>query len=445
MPDFALLIRELERCGWKRGRGGPLAGELLFQTAQGGVHTPALLLQSDAGESILLIEFGDFALGGRDELFPRFLDFSMEVRLALGAASLVASADRLLLRTAGEIDLFRLPEEVQEYRAASQREFEEELLPALASKPRQRGESLRSFAPSVEGSQALRGWLSHWSQRLAAQLEVPPDDCEKFLWKIILMLQVTRKAGKSEMLGGWGLGCEKLGDRWTLSYDSLETHADLARLLDDFDQTFSTRIFTGDAETHKEWLARIEETSLAEQLRAELLMQSQAKFEAENVAWLYTQMEREQEGWRREVAGLAPIRKRLATEGWSVLEPLDCHVGGYGLSFALREFERLAAFWNDYSTLARAHDPKSAGGAFTQLDLFQGAPRGVSKLGQLDDPLNFLFSESIRLSGVPAEDEFGVGLVFLLKALSFARRFDWPFFGIDTLDCLWKASANRLA
>jgi hypothetical protein len=401
------------------------------------LRAPALALEAAPGESLLLIDFGDLPLSNRDELYPRFLDFSMETRMALGAASLVASADRVLLRGADQIELFRLPDEVQEHRAATAREFDEELLPLLASKTRSRGESARSYAPSAEGSHALRGWLAHWSRRLAAALDVSAEEAERFLWKLILMLQVSRKAGKSEMLGGWGLVCEKLGGVWTLAYDSLETHADVARALDDFDQTFTTALFPESAEMHKAWMARLEEGSLIEQLRAELLMQSQVKFEAENVAWLFTRIEREQEGWRREVSGLAPVRKRLVSDGWQVLKPLECDVGHLGLTFALREFERVATYWNDYNTLARTREagaPEEP--VATQPDLFHGMPRGVSLRSQLDDGINFVFSESLRLVNIPAEERFGAGVTFLLKALSFIRRYEWPFFGIDTLDRL---------
>lgn len=435
IPDFSLLIRELERCGWKRGRMGPLEGELFFQTAHGGLRAPTLAMQTDAGETLLIIDFSEFELSGRDELFPRFLDFPMETRMALGAAGLVARAERVLLRGAEQIELYRLPDETQEYRATSARDFEDELLPILAARTRPKPDVPRLAIPSQEGSQALRGWLAHWSRRIAGALDVSGDEAARFLWKLILMLQTARKAGKSEMLGGWGLVCEKLGGVWTLSYDSLETIADVARALDDFEHTFSTRHFPENAEQHKQWLARLDETSLVEQLRAELLMQTQVKFEAENVAWLFSQIDREQEGWRREVSGLAPVRKRFSFEGWQVIQPLECEVGRHGLSFALREFDRLAAHWNDYAALARAREAGAPTEPIaTQPDLFRGMPRGISLRSQLDDGINFIFAESLRLTNVPPDEEFGVGVVMLLKALSVARRHEWPFLGIDTLD-----------
>jgi len=41
------------------------------------------------------------------------------------------------------------------------------------------------------------------------------------------------------------------------------------------------------------------------------------------------------------------------------------------------------------------------------------------------------------MTGLKSEEEFGVGIVFLLKALGLIRKFQWPFRGIDTLDRLW--------
>jgi hypothetical protein len=183
----------------------------------------------------------------------------------------------------------------------------------------------------------------------------------------------------------------------------------------------------------------MEETSLAEQLRAELLMQSQLRFEAETVAWLYTDVEREQAGWKRDVAGLEPLSRRLASEGWQVLKPLVCDVGLHGLTAALRDADRLAERWADYSTFLSRHETDRAPTHFTQPDLFLGSPRGIGPSGDLTDGVNFLFAESLRLSGVAPEDEFGVGVVFLLKSLTFPAKFDWPFFGVDTLDRLWRS------
>lgn len=434
LPEFSLLCREMERCGWTPARVGPLGGDLFFQTPGGGVRTPMKLYHSDRGEPLLVIDFGETALGGRDELYPRFLDFPLETRMALGVAERIASAKYLLLMSADRIELFRLPEESLEYQAAAGRDFEDELLPGLAAKARSRPEPAPGQAGSMEGANALRGWITHWSRRLAAQLEIGGPDCEKFLWKLILMLQTRRKTGQSEMLGGWGLGCEELGKTWTLSYDSVSTHEDFARVLDEFEQTFSTRIFSGDAEMHKRWLARLEESSFIEQLRAELLMQSQLKFEAENVALLYADMDRESEGWRREVAGLPSMANRVATEGWMVIRPLECDVAAHGLLAALRDFERLAQFWSEHDAYLRSQEDRGPEALFSQPDLFLGAPRGVGPSNQLDDGLNFLFSGSLRLTGVAPDKEFGVGLAFLLKALSLSQRFDWPFFGIDTLD-----------
>jgi hypothetical protein len=235
------------------------------------------------------------------------------------------------------------------------------------------------------------------------------------------------------MLGGWGLSCERRGDRWSLAYDSLGTHPDLAAAIESFDSTFSSRRFTGDAETHLQWLAALEETSLAERLRAELLMQARIKFEAECAAWLFTDVDREQAGWRREVSGLTPIRRRIAASGWMVAGPLKCDVARFGLTAALRDADRLAQYWRDFDVACR-REREAGRSAPSQPDLFFGAPRGVGPGGSLDDGINFVLSEALRVEGAPPEEEFGVAVVMLLKALAWIGRCDWPFFGVDTVD-----------
>lgn len=441
LADLSLLLRELQQCGWKPVTSGENAGleEAHFISGGGGIHAPARHLKTERGLSLIVIDFGETLLGGREELFPRFLDFPMETRLALDVAgALIGGTGYLLLMSREEISLMRLPQEAVEYRVRTTREFEDELLPALVAKAAARGERLQTVASPMEESQNLRGWLLHWSRKLSAQLDVGPEDCEKFLWKLILMLQAERKIGGQGHPERWGIIRERRDGTWNLSYDSLSTHADLHRLLEDFEHTFSTRIFSGDAEIHGEWLQSMEETSIAEQLRAELLMQSQLRFEAETVAWLFTDVDREQAGWKRDVSGLEPLSRRLATEGWQVLRPLVCEVQLHGLTSALRDADRLAERWADYNAFLSRHERRAADAHLSQPDLFLGAPRGISPTGEMTDGVNFLFAESLRLTGVAPEEEFGVGLVFLLKALTFPSKFDWPFFGIDTLDRLWR-------
>jgi len=103
------------------------------------------------------------------------------------------------------------------------------------------------------------------------------------------------------------------------------------------------------------------------------------------------------------------------------------------------DFERLAEHWSQYDVWLRRGGSAETG-IYNQPDLFCGSPRGISARNQLEDGVNFLFSESIRLEGVLAGEEFGVGMVFLLKALSFVPEFDWTFHGIDSLDCAWRNS-----
>lgn len=275
LTDLPLLLRELERCGWKIvPEGSPDSlRELHFLSGSGGIHAAACHLKADRGLSLIVADFGEVSLGGRDELFPRFLDFPLETRMALDVAHTLAPSGYLLLLSREDLSLIRLPREAVEYRVKTSREFEDELLPALVAKAGTRGDRLQSVPSPMEESLNLRGWLRHWGRKLAAQLEVSPDDCERFLWKLILMLQAGRKIGGQERSDRWGIRKERAGATWTLSYDSLSTLEDFQRLLEDFEHTFSTRIFSGDADIHSEWLRSIEETSTAEQLRAELLMQ----------------------------------------------------------------------------------------------------------------------------------------------------------------------------
>ena len=160
---------------------------------------------------------------------------------------------------------------------------------------------------------------------------------------------------------------------------------DMSRHLLHFEDYFSSRLFEMDRQDLTQRLEQIEETSLVDRLRAEMLMQSQDRFEPETVAWLFTSLDREQEGWRREVAGVEPVRRRLAHEGWTVYQPLVCDVGREGLTFALREADRLARYLNDVDQFLRQRRQADPGLPAGQPDLFRPNPRGIGATGLLDD------------------------------------------------------------
>ncbi len=435
LPDLKLIHRELERCGWQPSRPGPFEGEFVFETPRGDVRSPLRALRSPRGALLLAIDLGAVTLGGREELYPRFLDFSMETRLALELARRIDPGGDLLMLSAGRIDLYGLPEENLQHRALTMSEFEDDILPTLAAKLHGRGDRWQALPNPIEVAQALRGWLAHWERRLASELEVAPEAARQFLWKLILMLQVARKTGKPTAMEAWGLACEKAGDGWRLRYDALRTLSDLERLLEEFDQTFSTALFPRRAAADQPWLAALETATTLEQLRAELLMQAQLRFEAECVAWLFTHVDREQQGWRREIGGLEPVGKRLVAQNWWVVEPLQVDVGRFGLLAALRDLERLAEHWSQRDAYRRGSEGPA--GRFLQPDLFFGHPRGVNPRQELDDGVNFLFSQSFRVAGAPPAERYGLGVTLLLKALGVVQRLDWPFFGVDTLDHVW--------
>jgi len=436
-PDLARLVRELTRCGWYEAPLDILEGELYFRTFQGGQVAPCLRFGSEKGRHLLLIALEQVALSGEEELFPHFLNLAMETRMALAAARLLGQPDWFLFLTRESVELYRMPEEVCEQRAATEKEMEEELLPALAALAQGREGGISLGARHLPGAESLGGWIQHSTVQLAAALKAPTAAVERMLWKWILMLQVARRSEGSEALGGWGLTCERQEGRWTIAYDAVSATDDLCRALEAFDQSFATRLFAYESAEQTQWLRGIEESSLVDRLRAELLMQSQERFEPETIAWLFTDLAREQEGWRREVAGAEPIRQRFSHDGWTIFRPLVADVGRYGLTAALRDAERLAQVLGDHNLYIQQRRKNDPQGPLSQPDLFHQNPRGIGPGGELDDGLNYLYGEALRVAGVAPERQFGVGVTFLLKALALGAKMEWPFLGLDTLDRLF--------
>jgi hypothetical protein len=434
-PHYPRLTRELARCGWSEQPLDILDGELYFQTFQGGCAAPCMRLRNEQGQRLLVIGLEQLTLARHDELFPRFLNLPLESRMALAVAPLLGEPDWLLLASRDRIELFQLPEEACHLVACTTQEVEEELMPALAALARGHEESLAPEPSHLPGAESLGGWIRHWSGQIAGTLQIEPATAQRMIWKWILMLQVARRTEGSEILGGWGLSCARQEGRWTVSYDAVSTVEDLGRALQRFEEKFSTRFFKLPVRQELEWVGQLEETTILDRLRAEMLMHTQEHFEPETVAWMFTDLAREQEGWQREMAGdITPIRQRFRHDGWSVMQPLICDVAHYGLTAPLRDTERLGRYLADLSLFTEQRRRVEPEAAVFQADLFCQNPRGIGERGELADGINYLFGEALRLRGVEPARRFGVGLTFLLKGMALAARLDWPIGAVDTLD-----------
>jgi hypothetical protein len=435
LPPYAQVAAEVERCGWQPAPHAALQQPVLFRTFQGNHAAPCARFGNEQGQFLLLINLEPVQLPGDEDLFPRFLNLAMEERMALTLARTIGGVDWVLLITQGRIDLLHLSDENNECRVAGRDDYDNDLLPALTALARGRVRGGHGGQRQLPGAESLGGWIRHWSLQLATVFEGPSRHLERVIWKWLVMLQVTRRLeGGEASAGGWGLQCEPDEDRWTVAYDALSATDDLCRAVDTFDQNFLTRQLDSEDESFVAHLRKLDESSLVDRLRAEMLMHSQNRFEPETVAWLFTDLAREQEGWRREVRGVEPVRRRLQMEGWNVYGPLVIDVGRFGLTAALTDTDRLADYLNELNLFERQRVSFERSEATRQPDLFHPNPRGIGPTGQLDDGLNYMFGETLRLRGVPAEQRFGVAVTLLLKALALAPRMGWPFLGIDSLD-----------
>lgn len=430
LPGFEQLAGRLDACHWRPGASASFGEQVWFQTFQGRHLTPCRRFENEAGRGMLLIGLPQIHQPPREELFARFLNLSMESRMALSLARWSGEADWLLLLTADRLDLFSLPEESCCFYASNDREVTEQLMPMLASIGCGRDWIGGGF-PHQPEAETLSGWLRYWSLQLGASIEEPPASAEHILWKWILMLQLARRTHNSEPDAGWGIVCGLDGGILTIAYDAVGATQDLTRALAFFEMNFKTGLLGGDVGQQLRRLQRLDETALIDRLRAELLMNSQNRFEPETVAWLFTDLDREQEGWRREVRGIEPIRRRIGLDLWAVEHPLVCDIAHFGLTAALRDMESLALYLHECRELAQNEPGRPP---LVQPDLFRPAPRGVNDRGELIDPLNYLLSCALRVEGVPPAERTGVGLVLLLKAISIAARLGWPIDRIDTID-----------
>ncbi len=427
LPGYGAIVERLEAARWRAAPRFPLEGQVRIQTFQGGHDAPCRRFENEAGRGLALVGLESVRLPGRDELFPRFLNLPLECRLAIELTRAAAATDWLLLLTAGRLELIRLPEESCRQWAGGGESFRRELAPMLALLGRGGEEWHGARQPSQPEAESLTGWLRHWSLQLGAALVEPPVTAERILWQWVLMLQRARHGGGSAGAREWGLRLGGAAGHPTIVYDAPSATEDLTRQLTNFEDHFESTLLAVQLDELPARLEALDETTLLDRLRAEMLMHTQNRFEPETVAWLFTSLEREQEGWRREVRGVEPIRRRLQLDGWLVERPLLCDIGHFGLTAALRDLEALALFLHETRELTGAADA-------VQPDLFRGAPRGVNRRGELFDPLNYLFSEALRVVGVPPSQRGGVALTLLLKALSVAARLDWPATRVDSLD-----------
>jgi hypothetical protein len=441
LPSHGQTLAEIERCGWRPTPHPAIEQPALFRTFQGAHDAPCTRFGNEQGQYLLMVNLESIVLPGDGELFPRFLDLALEQRMALALARAIGGVDWLLLATQGRLDLVRLGDEIAECRICAREDFDEELLPLLTALARGRVRGGQPGQRQLPGAESLGGWIRHWSLQLASILDKEdPRHMERVLWKWLIALQVTRRLEGGETAGGgWGLQCEVEQGRWSVGFDAVSATDDLCRALESFDQNFPTRQLEGESEAFLKRLRRLDDSSMIDRLRAEMLMHSQNRFEPETVAWLFTDLAREQEGWRREVRGVEPVRKRLKMVGWTVYGPLVADVGRYGLTAALSDVDRLAEHLNELNLFERQRQSYEKSEAAHQPDLFHPNPRGIGPTGMLDDGLNYMLGETLRVRGATEEERFGVGVTLLLKALALGPRMGWPFLGIDSLDRVFLA------
>lgn len=430
------LRNEVLQSGWQAADLAELDAGVHFHTFQGRHLATCSTFRNAADDRLLLVDLASIQLPDEKDLFPHFVDLAMEERMVLALAHTVGSVEWVLMRTHGRIDLLRTAGEAAEYRVSTREEFEGILMPALTAMARGRQYRAPGGGHQLPEAESLGGWIRHWSLQLAPALELPPDEATRLVWRWLLMLQSKRRTEGCEAIGGgWGLRCSFDEGHWTVSYDAVSAIDDLRHELARFDEFFSTRLLELSAADLDRRIDLLADTSLLDRLRAEMLMHRQNRFEPETVAWLFTDLAREQEGWRREVRGVEPIRRRMHLDGWTVYAPLMFDVRRYGLTAALSDIDRLADHLHELNLYERQR--RAAQGGARQPDLFHPNPRGIDAEGLLADGINFMFGEALRLRGVATDERFGIGITLLLKALAIAARLGWPATPIQTLDAVF--------
>lgn len=445
LPGFAPLLADLYAMGFAVAPD-PFALEaterpLHVRTSQGPRPARHALLADPAGRRLMVLTLEGWRPPEARELYAHYLSFPLEVRLALTAAT-HAGADRLLLCSEDRLELYRLSDEQLESRARNHRDLESRLMPVLAGLGKGREATMPLGAQMLPEADALRDWLKQWVLQLGRELELPVESAEQLIWKWILALQFQRRGAR---LGDfWGLSLEPQDDAWIVGYRGETATDDLIRAARAFDQHVRSFLFDETDEmictdglplADRIW--RLEETTLLDRFRAELLMHAQVHFEPETVAWLFTDLNREQRGWQRELSGKPPLESRFQQEAWNVARPLTCEIEQHGLTAALTDAERLARHLASLDELARTRARRSGEPLGRQLDLFRPETRGVDTRGFLADGLNYLFGEALRLRGVAPEARFGVGVTMLLKGMQLAAGLGWPLERIDSVDRLF--------
>jgi hypothetical protein len=457
LPVYDEILHVLMESGWHSEKSNGLGRRYILRTFQGRQETEARILASACDVAMFVIDMEKVVLPPPEDLLDRFLNLPMEIRLALIPAHALnrkgGMIDWVLIRTASRIDLLRLKTERIECLVTDRDGYEHELMPLLAGIMNGRRISTPFDMDNVSSADNLGHWIQHWSSQLGSASGVSPADAEHILWQWIVMLQLTRKLNEVELdddtpgsqypaasgiPGYWGFMQYQENADILLTYDSTSATKDLCQLLIDFDRLFTSSCFRPVSEEYLQKLRMLDDTAILDRFRAELMMISRDRFEAETVAWLYTSLEEEQQGWRMEMQGLEPVRKRLKFEGWTVYQPLVCRIPEWGLSHCLLEMDRLARFIQERSDFQKGTLCRELDHVCTQPDLFNPSPSGTDHSGIMDDPASFLVGETMSLKGVDAADEFCVGLIVLLKTLGLIKTYGWEFRGIHTLDHIFQ-------
>ena len=108
------------------------------------------------------------ALPSDQELFERFLNLSLEIRMVLTLARHAGGTEWALILTQGRVDLYRMPEESRLAAAFGREEWEGELLPLLTALARGKEGSPGGQSRKLPEAESLGQWLRHWASQVAA-------------------------------------------------------------------------------------------------------------------------------------------------------------------------------------------------------------------------------------------------------------------------------------
>ncbi len=437
-PDsLQTYMHLLQQAGWEP-TSFRIAPSIELQIEPDSPPLPARILSVvQENETVLsLVVIDGLRLPSHLSLYQRYLDFTIEGRLALRAAHRLAPANFCIVASPYECFLYDTQTEEMLLSATSPEEaggrifslFEPQALAngSLDRLPRRNAQ---------QWGKDLGHWITIWAGKLGRLSRISPERLRSVLALWVLGWRDTLSLAPDRTPDGVGVILEPASNpviaiaRHPNSADFYQRH--MVGIV----ERFPFGIFKAFEPLTQQFWTDESITPVVNSFLAEARLLSRSKFLSHNALYAFTNATTEKKSWRKAITEDVRISASLRRKDLIIQEPIVTDIGEAGYGWGIALLEDILVYWLEELIKRKKHPAKGPGGV--QLDLFAPTPWGVNAQGELENILLFIVGHCFRIKTHSADERFLASLLVALKLYDIAELYALPLGRFDPIDNIY--------